>query len=123
MAGANIDASQLNVIAAELRAAGRAAEPRVKAVLRKAATDVTAQAKMFSPVDTGFLRNSINHSQLQGSRYTGDWFIEIGPTASYGAYVEFGTSQHGPQAFMGPALDRITPGYVAAMQQIAASLL
>ena len=48
---------------------------------------------------------------------------EIGPTAEYGLYQEFGTSVMAAQPFMGPAFDRRVAGYAAALAQIAAEAI
>ena len=48
---------------------------------------------------------------------------EVGPTAEYGAYVEYGTSRMAPRAYMGPAFDRHAPDLVTAVEQIRDRLL
>lgn len=93
------DFAELNELAIDLgNAAGRAVKD-VNLALRKSASDIERDAKIFTPVDTGNLRNSI-------SKTVSGLSAEIGPTAEYGVYVEFGTSTQGPAAFMGPAFDR-----------------
>lgn len=88
-------------------------------VVRKTALDVERDAKAFAPVDTGNLRSSIGHSDMRTVGQSGVLEVEVGPTADYGVYVEFGTSQHGPAAFMGPAMDRQSPAFVKAMEILA----
>ena len=90
-----------------------------QAVVRKTALDVEKDAKAFAPVDTGNLKSSIGHSDMRTVGQSGVLEVEVGPTANYGAYVEFGTSQHGPAAFMGPAMDRQSSSFVKAMEQLA----
>lgn len=114
--GVTIDVSQLNVLAADLTGASVRGAMLAGVVVRKTAADLEAQAKAFCPVDTGNLRSSIG-TDLAGLEAT------VGPTAAYGIYVEFGTSRMAPRAFLGPALDRVTPGFVDAMGQIADGLL
>lgn len=46
-------------------------------------------AKKLAPVDTGNLRNDINHKVLENSVY-------IGTNTRYGTYVEFGTGKYYP---------------------------
>lgn len=121
--GVTFDGSELNTLAADLGQAAEKVGARVQLVMRKTALDVEADAKAFAPVDTGNLRNSIGHSDLRTVGQTGVLEVEIGPTADYGAFVEFGTSQHGPAAYMGPALDRRSPAFVSAMEQVAAEIL
>ena len=82
------------------------------------AIDVAARtcerdAKIFAPVDTGNLRNSIT-SDVRGLT------AEIGPSAEYAAHVEFGTSRMAPQPYMGPAAGRAGELLMKAMQGIAA---
>lgn len=107
---------ELNRIAADLRKASVTAQYRAARVVAKAAFDVESTAKGFAPVDTGFLRSSIG-VDLNGTSAV------IGPTAEYAPYVEFGTSRMAPQAFMGPALDRVSPSFVAAIEQLGGDVL
>jgi HK97 gp10 family phage protein len=96
-------AADLNRLAFDLAEAATAAGTKAYAAIRKTAFDVEATAKQIVPVDTGNLRASIGtdvHAEATAVE------AEIGPTAAYGAYVEFGTSRQAPAAFMGPALDR-----------------
>lgn len=112
----DFDVSQLNTLTADLGRAGAAAVPLARKVLGKSSADIERDAKAFAPVDTGNLRNSISRD-LMGLK------AEIGPTAAYGAYVEFGTSRMAPEAYMGPALDRNGWAFEKAMDQIADGLL
>lgn len=119
MARIDVDTSELNRLAVDLRQAPAKVGDRARTVMRKTALDIEADGKRFAPVDTGNLRNSIGHSDLRTLTQTGTLEVEIGPTASYGAFVEFGTSRMAPHAYMGPAFDRATPGFVDAMGRIA----
>lgn len=91
--------------------------PLASAAVRKTAHDIEATAKELCPVDTGNLRNSISTTVTGDGRY-GAVEAEIGPTADYGAYVEFGTSRQAPAAYMGPALDRHGYQLDAALGQL-----
>jgi len=117
----NFDTSELNTLAVDLGKAADSIGERAFLVLRKTAVDVEADAKMFAPVDTGNLKNSI--SSEPAFPQPGVVEMEIGPTANYGAFVEFGTSRMAPRAYMGPALDRRTPAFVAAMEKVAGEIL
>lgn len=109
---------ELNQIAADLTRAAVGAQVKAPLVVAKAAHDVEAISKTFCPVDTGFLRSSIGVDlDLLNVRAV------IGPTAEYGPYVEFGTSRQAPAAFMGPALDRVVPGFVQAIEQLGGDIL
>ena len=44
---------------------------------------------------------------------------EIGPTASYGEYVELGTSRMAPHAYLGPAFDRHAGSWADALDEVA----
>jgi hypothetical protein len=41
----------------------------------------------------------------------------------YGPDVEFGTVNMAPYAYMGPALDRHTPGFLAALALVGSAVL
>lgn len=108
----------LNRVAADLSKAAIRAQVKAPVVVAKAAHDVEAIAKSFCPVDTGFLRSSIgvdlSFTEVKAT---------IGPTAEYGPMVEFGTSRQAPAAFMGPALDRVTPSFTQAIELLGGDLL
>lgn len=117
------DASELRKLAADLRNAGPQAGKLAQRVVRKTALDVEADAKRLAPVDTGNLRGSIGHTDLRGVGRAGSLMVEIGPTASYGVYVEMGTSRAPAQPYMGPAMDRHAPAFEEAMGQIGVEAL
>lgn len=122
MAGFDFDMSQVNALAVSLGDAAKTVDRRASAVVRKTAFDVEATSKQFAPVDTGALRNSIG-TDVYDNRLLGAVEAEIGPTVEYGAYVEFGTSRQAPAAYMGPALDRHTPAFVQALEQLGGEVL
>lgn len=119
----DVDVSELNRLSVDLGQAEQKIGDGVRVALRKAALDTEAQAKAFAPVDTGNLRNSIGHSDLRALAQSGTLEVEVGPTAAYGRYVEEGTSRTAPQAFMGPAFDRVQPGFLSALDEIAGRIL
>ncbi|MFJ2298155.1 HK97-gp10 family putative phage morphogenesis protein [Oerskovia paurometabola] len=119
----SIDASELNALAADLSNVAGKIGPKVQTVMRKTARDIEADAKAFAPVDTGNLRSTIGHSDLRTVGQSGTLEVEIGPTANYGVFVEFGTSRMAPRAFMGPAFDRRSPGFVSALEDIVGEFL
>jgi len=122
-AGVTFDTSDINRLSADLTKAAGKIGPGVQIVIRKTAFDVEADAMAFCPVDTGNLKSTIGHSDLRTVGQSGTLEVEIGPTAKYGGHVEFGTSQHGPAAYMGPALDRRAPEFYAALEQLAGNVL
>jgi len=119
MAGISIDVSEMNTLAVDLGMAGQRAGARVSAVVRKSAAQVEAEAKMFAPVDTGNLRNSIGTDIVTDGR-SNVVEAQVGPAASYGLFVEMGTSRMAPRAFLGPAFDRAQPDFLTALAQVAA---
>ena len=81
-------------------------------VVRKTVLDIQANAQAAAPVDTGFLRNSIQ-AQMQ-SELTGE--VTVG--AGYAVWVEFGTSRRHATPFLLPAVERVRPAFEAAMRQL-----
>jgi HK97 gp10 family phage protein len=109
---------ELNKVAADLATAGQRVGAKGSTVLRAYAHLIEGTGKQFAPRDTGATANSI------GVDFTGDgrsnvMGADIGPTTSYSPFVEWGTIHMAPRAFMGPALDRHSPGYLAAVAGIA----
>lgn len=102
MASASFDHSEVNRLEFDLRKAPMETLRRASVAIRKTAFDIERDAKFYAPVDTGNLKNSISTTAagLQA---------EIGPTAEYGAYVEYGTSRMAPQQYMGPSFERNVP--------------
>ena len=98
------DVSELRAFADDLREAARKAPAKARRFVKKALFDIEALAKIYAPVDTGNLRNSIG-TDLDGDEMGG----VVGPTAHYGGYVEFGTSKMGAQPYMNPAADKVIP--------------
>ena len=86
--------------------------------LLKAALDIERGAKTRAPVDTGNLKNSISVT-------LGDAGLaaEIGPTARYGIYLEYGTRHMSPRPYMGPAAEAVEPGFVEAIEQLGGTFL
>lgn len=115
-------ARELRKISRSIAAAGPKAEALTAAVVIKSLTDIEARAKRIVAVDTGYLRSSISR-EITADTFAGsggEFGGEVGPTALYGAFVEYGTSKMAPQPYMGPAFTAVVPGFVAAMEQIPA---
>ncbi len=122
MAGISIDASELNRLAVDLGGAGKRVGAGASAIVRKTGARVESEAKAFAPVDTGNLRNSIGMDVISDGR-SGAVEVEVGPTASYGIFVELGTSRMAPAAYLGPAFDRAVPDMVTALSRLAGDIL
>lgn len=121
------DTGELRALSADLTKVGPGAAKQASRAIRKAALDVEAHAKtsaqrLFRPppegVATGATANSI------GVDMTGPLTAVVGPTTHYSVYLEFGTRRMPtPRPFMGPALDAVEPGLVAAIEQIGGEWL
>lgn len=105
------------IFAADLgRAAGTVGAKAAAATL-KAGADITSDAKALAPVDTGNLRSSTGMT-VTGSGAHGRMSVEVGPTAHYGIYVEYGTSRMAAQPYLNPATDRHVDAWYAALGQV-----
>lgn len=111
----NANSNELRRLGEDLTAMGAQAQAGARDVVAKTAADITADAKVFAPVDTGNLRNSIGYDL---SNQGGESSAEIGPTANYGLFVETGTSRMAPQPFLGPAFDRRASRFEEAMGRL-----
>lgn len=80
---------------------------RAATVVRTVSSLIVRDAKLFAPVDTGYLRSSIG-DEILGDGHSGRITAIIGPTADYGIYQELGTSRMPPNPFLFPAFDRHT---------------
>ncbi|MCT2357080.1 HK97 gp10 family phage protein [Brevibacterium casei] len=111
---------ELARLATDLTAAGERAQGMAADAVAKTAADIAADAKVFAPVDTGNLRNSIGYDITEDS---GGVEAEVGPTASYAQFLEHGTSTMAPRPFLGPAFDRRSPGLDAALKSIGGEVI
>lgn len=110
-----MDGHELRALSADIARAARGAEPKARLIVAKTARDIEADAKQMAPVDTGNLKGSIS-SDVRGLEAT------IGPTASYGVFLETGTSRMAPQPYMGPATDRRQGPFEQAMGRLGEEL-
>lgn len=115
----------LTRLAVDLSVAGARALPLATVAVTKTAVEIAAAAKAprdqgGAPRATGNLANSIGWEVHSGG---GAVEAEVGPTADYGGFVEYGTSRMAPQPYMGPAFDRCSPGLAAALAIAASSTL
>lgn len=116
------DFGELRALSLDLAAATGRVGALASAAIRKTALDIQADAQALAPVDTGNLRSSIG-TDIAGDGRFGVIEAEIGPTADYGAYVEYGTSRMAPQPYLGPAFDRRAPGLEQALGRAVEDLL
>jgi HK97 gp10 family phage protein len=87
-------------------------EQRAGQIVRKTALDLQAHMMANAPVDTGFLRSSIQAEKLGRSH----WRVTVG--ADYGIYQEYGTRFQQAQPFFFPAVAEVKPAFEAAMRTI-----
>ncbi|EFQ82705.1 phage protein, HK97 gp10 family [Aeromicrobium marinum DSM 15272] len=110
---ASFEFDGLQVIASDMKNAGKKAKRLVPLIVAKTTFDIEADAKIIVAVDTGNLMGSI------GSDIDPDGLgSTIGPTADYGRFIEKGTDVMPAQPFMAPAFDRRAPGFVQAIEQM-----
>lgn len=105
----------LRRLAADLAGAKAEVWTIAAVAVEKATRGVERDAKLRAPVRTGNLRSSITSEVRVGP---GEVVGEVGPTAEYGAHVEYGTLRMSPRPYMGPAVDVNEPVFLAAFDQI-----
>ena len=69
-------------------------------------------AKRLCPVDTGNLRNSITHQQMNENTEV------VGSNVDYAPYVELGTHRMAAKPFLRPAAEGHTTEYKAIIENI-----
>lgn len=116
MAIVSIDASEVERLADDMRQHAARVEPHAEQIVSKSIHDVVASAQSIAPVDTGNLKGSIG-ADVDGLEAV------AGPTAEYGAYVEYGTSRMSAQPYMGPAFNRALPKFERALGKLGSRVL
>ncbi|MFI2663277.1 HK97-gp10 family putative phage morphogenesis protein [Micromonospora carbonacea] len=104
-------------IEAQLRTAGKRIGAKGAAVVRRSTEEGASVARRLAAVDTGFMRSSVTTS-FTGDGRSGAMEGEYGPEAHYAKFVEHGTSRMAPRPFVGPSLDAVAPGFIAACEAI-----
>lgn len=112
----HFDSSSIKRLRANISEAGPRNRARLSQALSKTAHDIEADAKVFAPVDTGALKNSISSD-------VAPFHAEIGPTVDYAHFVEEGTSRMAPQPYMRPAAERRIPLLRRAVLDIGGDIL
>ena len=112
MAGVEFEGiDEINQVAIDLGRAGFTAIATAVTVAKKTGETTVARAQTIVVVDTGNLKGTI------GVDMDADGLgFEAGPTAEYGAHIEFGTVHMAPRAYMGPAFDYAMAEGVAALE-------
>lgn len=109
---------QFEPIEAKLRTAGARIGAKGSQVVRRSTLAGEAIAKQLAAVDTGFMKSVVTH-EFRGDGRSGEMEGEWGDEADYAPFVEGGTSRMAPQPFIGPSLDAVAPGFLAATEAIA----
>lgn len=90
---------------------------KAKYEVKRASAETTRLAQHHAPVDTGYLRRSIIMELLNNG------FIGyICAYAHYAPYQEFGTRFMAAQPFMGPAVMKTRPEFMANMKKLLEEL-
>jgi HK97 gp10 family phage protein len=109
----------------------------ISQVVRKSAFDIQAAAQSLAPVDTGNMKSSIYTKTIDGDQYPGGGstslvdnqvpgvdettaYVAVG--ASYGIYVEMGTTRMPAHPYLAPAVEQVRPGFEAAMGAIESKM-
>jgi HK97 gp10 family phage protein len=120
MTSFEIDASELRDFADKLERKTEAAAFLIRGAVRKTTADIAADAKTNAPVDTGFLRSSIQTSSAGSNANVAQGIVQA--QSNYSKFVEFGTSRTAPQPFLGPAGDKHEPKLRDAVSQVLQKL-
>lgn len=75
---------------------------RVHEQLKQWAFMLRETAKGLAPARTGYLRSSI-HTAVR------EWVVEVGASACYAVFVEFGTRYMSARSYLAPALQQCLP--------------
>jgi len=104
----------------------RASRSIQRAALRAAAEPVRARASSLAPRDPGAPDLADNIGVSNARPEDGSVGVAVGPTSKffYGLFQEEGTSRHGAQPFMRPALDaNVSAALTAAKFALAAAII
>jgi HK97 gp10 family phage protein len=87
------------------------ANSRTAAALDRAAADIESGAKMRSRVDTGNMRNGWATEKV--NNFTRMVYNPV----HYTEYNEYGTVNMNPQPMLKPAVEEVTPEFIAAVRR------
>lgn len=105
-----LDIDGIQKLRAKMETLSRAMQTQVYNQLHSIGSDIKAEAMRLAPVRTGRLRSSIF------SRVT-DWLLEVGATAPYARYVEFGTRFMAARRFLWRAVQQFLPALRRLLDQ------
>jgi phage protein, HK97 gp10 family len=110
------DGFRLIVIQNDLPKIAVSLTPKVDAVVTKAALDIQANAQARAPVRFGILKASIQAHRVGVAH----WRVDVG--AEYGIYQEYGTVYMPAHPFMRPAIERVRPVFLNALNRTLGGL-
>ena len=110
------DLSEVHHLALDLESAATEITRKAELAVAKTAYDTVATAQAIVPVDTGYLKSTID-ADVDGLD------AEVGPTAEYGGYVEEGTSKMAAEPYLGPAFDQTIGGLEDALGSAGEGIL
>ena len=82
-----------------------ALDAAVERALEAIGLQAEGNVKLLTPVDTGRLRNSITHAQIDERTEA------VGTNVEYAAYVELGTSRSRAQPYLRPGIENHVDEY------------
>lgn len=102
----SVELQGFNVLAEHFLAMSELAEPFFIQLLDVVGDIGIERAREFVPYDTGETHDSINSAPgVIGKGHKGEWSIRYGPTTFYAPFLEYGTVNMAPRAFMIPSGD------------------
>jgi len=113
----DLDNSEMREHAVVMKASHQRIGAAGSIVVRAHTLRCEARAKVYCPVDTGYLKNSIG-SSFEGDGRFGEMTGTVTAGAKYARYVEYGTSRMGAQPYMTPAFEATQPEFVQACAQL-----
>lgn len=102
---------RIEVEDAKLRETEAQLMARLTRAVYATAAAIEAAAKQRAPVDTGFLRASIQ------ARTVGPLEAEVAVGAEYGHHVEYGTRRQAAQPYLTPAVESERPRFEARIKK------
>ena len=99
------DFGEVSSFAADLRHSSAKVRSKAQEELKRSGKRLEELASAAAPVLTGKLRASVS-GQVSAYRAT------VSATDEAAPFQEFGTSRHGPQPYMGPAMDEVEPEFL-----------
>jgi hypothetical protein len=122
-----VDLTEIDELVADLSQTGLLVGARAVPIMHRAANNVQRDARAFAPSGphTPAYKFSITYDiEVESDRIA----VEVGPDKDrnqgpLGNIFEYGTSEHAPQAHLGPAIDRESPNFVKAVADLGGDMI